>query len=131
MKEENKIAKWEPVANIPSQLYLEGLHDDYEGFRLFLKGKDTSDRILKIQFTTYLGYRNIDETYRLKTLQKHRILTTGWPLFISKDDDFIAWIITESTGTVDNSKPYFNYIICTPNDIVEVVSDETPIVEWL
>jgi hypothetical protein len=129
--ETNQIEKWEPIPNLPPKLYLEGLYDDYQGFKLLLKGEDSSGRLLKIEFTSRLGYRNIDETYRLKTLNNHPILTSQWPLFVSKNDDFTKWIETESTGTVDPLVSYNNYIICTPNDIVEVVSDQEPIVEWL
>ena len=128
---ELEIEKWEPVENIPPQLYLEGLHDDYEGLRLLLKGKDSSDPLLQVRFKNRLGYRNIDETYRLRTLDRHKILTTQWPLFISRQDDFIDWIIEESSGTVDTTVLYTNYIFCTPNDIVEIVTDEEPSVEWL
>jgi hypothetical protein len=131
MKNKSKIIKWEPVDNIPDRLYLEGLHDDYEGLKLLLKGENVKDRILKIQFTSHLGYRNVDESNRLKSLHDNPLLTTKWPLFVATDDGFIDWIVDESQDSIDKRKQYKNYIICTPNDIVDVISDELPIVEWL
>lgn len=126
-----EITKWEPIHGMLSQLYVESLSDDYEGLKIILKGGDISDRLLKVRFTSHLGYRNVDETYRLKTLDEHPILTEQWPLFKSIDNDFVQWMLSESYGTLDASTPYINYIICTPNDIVEIVSYEEPIVEWL
>ncbi len=127
-----KIEKWEPLPNIPSKLYLEGLHDDYEGFRVLLKGEAKSNRMLRIYFPTHLAYRNVDETNRLKTLVDYPILATMlWSLFVSKDDDFINWVATESAGIICDTTQYRNYIIATPNDIVEIISNEEPIIEWL
>ena len=130
MKEYN-ITQWKPTHDIPQQLYLEELCDNYDGLTLLLKGKNTSDKLLKINFTTRLGYRNIDETYRLRTLNLYPDLTAQWSLFKSKDDSCINFIVSESTGTIETSEPYINYIICTPNDILEVVASEEPSVEWL
>jgi len=31
-----KFKKWTPIDSLPQTLYLEGLYDDYEGFRLLL-----------------------------------------------------------------------------------------------
>jgi len=126
-----KIEKWMPILDVPPKLYLEGLHDDYDGFRLLLKGEDLSGRFLKIEFTSHVGYRNIDESYRLKTLERFPILTSQWPLFVASNDEFINWICFESAETINNKLSHKNYIICTPNDIVEVISNEEPVVEWM
>ncbi|MDB5153422.1 MAG: hypothetical protein JWR54_2173 [Mucilaginibacter sp.] len=131
MQNKSKISKWEPVDNIPARLYLEGLHDDYEGLRLLLKGENATDRVLRIQFSSHLGYRNVDESNRLKTLHDNPILTTPWSLFVAIDDGFLEWVVNESLETMDERKQYKNYIICTPNDIVDVISDELPIVKWV
>ncbi|WP_292944814.1 hypothetical protein [Mucilaginibacter sp. 44-25] len=126
-----KITKWDPIDGLPPMLYLEGLYDDYEGFRLLLKGKNTADRLVKIKFESHIGYRNTDESNRLKMLCENPILTSQWTLFTSNNSDFLEWIIAQSSDTLDTSKIYINYIICTPNDIVEVLSAEEPSIEWL
>ena len=119
------------MPGIPPQLFLEGLHDDYDGLTLLLKGREVTDKVLKIKFQSHLGYRNVDETNRLKTLSENPILTTQWPLFIAEENEFINWIVEESIGLIDTPHNYKNYIITTPNDIVDIVSNESPLVEWV
>ena len=131
MKNSAEIVKWEPLPDIPSKMFLEGLIDDYEGFRLLLKGDRITSGVLKIEFRTRIGYRNMDETYRLKSLNKYPILTSPWSLFKIKNDEFVIWVCDESNGILDDSNLLTNYIFCTPNDIVEVISKEEPVVYWL
>jgi hypothetical protein len=88
--ETNDIKKWEPIDSIPEILYLEGLYDDYEGFRLLLRSENHS-KMMRIMFKSYLGYTNIDESYMLKTINESLALCQGWPLFFSHNTDFVKW----------------------------------------
>lgn len=123
------IEKWKPVKDIPEKLYVQGVYDDYEGLRIILKGSGNS-RMLRIKFNTNLGYRNTNESERLKTLDENPEFCGGWPLFKVKDSDFIRWIIAESYEIV-KKEDLTNYTILTADDIVEVISKETPETEWL
>lgn len=123
------IKKWIPLSDIPERLYLEGLHDDYEGFRLLLKGEGNS-KMLRISFQFNLGFRNFDESDRLKTLNLIPELCSKWSLFKVKDSTFTKWVIEESLEKYTNEE-LIHYIIATPNDIVEVLSMSEPKVEWL
>lgn len=123
------IEKWEPMKDIPEKVYLQALHDDYEGLRIILKGSGNS-RTFRIKFNTNLGYRNTNESERLKMLDENPEFCGGWALFKVKDSDFIKWIITESNEIVHEGN-IMHYIILTPDDIVEVVSKDNPEIEWL
>jgi hypothetical protein len=59
--QKNIFHKWELISELPEDMYLEGLHNDYEGFRLLLKGAGDKARMLRITFDPVLAYRGIDE----------------------------------------------------------------------
>ncbi len=43
----------------------------------------------------------------------------------------IRWLIDENYNVIAPERKLKNYTIWTPDDIVEVLSDEEPIVEWI
>lgn len=124
------IKKWEPIDNLPKRLYIEGLYDDYEGFRLLLRSENSQDSMIRIRFDAHLAYRNTDESERLQTLNNHAEISGHWSLFIAEESDFTEWLIVESCG-IHSKIDVVHYMITTPNDIVDVLSVEAPIVEWL
>jgi hypothetical protein len=123
------IQRWIPLEEIPEKLFLEGLHDDYEGFRLLLKGSGNS-KTLRISFEFVLGYRNFNESERLKTLNSIPELGKNWSLFIIKNSAFINWLIDESYNKYSEEE-LNHFVIATPDDVVEVISLNEPQVEWL
>lgn len=126
-----KFRKWVPVDNIPQRMHLEGLHDDYEGFRLLLRGESLSSRMLRIAYDNPLLYRNTDEGDRLRMLSNSSILGE-WPLFkvSSSDSELVKWLHEESRKIRSPDRMH-HYVIATPNDIVEVVSECSPEVVWI
>ena len=62
----NELNLWQPTNGCPSKMFFEGLHDNYEGFRILLKGEDSTSSMLKIHFEDALTYKNTDESYLLK-----------------------------------------------------------------
>lgn len=122
--------KWEPVNNLPRTLYLEGLHDDHEGFRLLLRGDDPIGRVLRISFDPALSYRNTDEGDLLKSVPQ--ISEMQWPLLTVENSSYLEWYHEESLG-IQKAKPrkVLHYLIVTPADCVEVLAANPPIVDWL
>lgn len=124
-----KYKKWEPVKDIPSSLLCEGLHDDYEGFRVLLKGSGDKACTFRIVFGTALAYRNIDEGDLQKTL--HSIVCTEpCSLFIVENSTWLKWFQEESYGIHDDEE-IIHYAIYTENDCIDILSAYPPVVEWL
>ena len=122
--------KWMPntTVDITERLYLEALHDDHEGFRLFLRGSENNSKTLKVSFSHSLCYRNTDESNLIKTLYQQNF--DGWPFFTVKNSNFLKWFLEESCGTLD-TKDLMHYAVYTPNDCIDILSVETPCIEWL
>mmetsp|Transcript_7221 Transcript_7221/g.9363 ORF Transcript_7221/g.9363 Transcript_7221/m.9363 type:complete len:125 (+) Transcript_7221:142-516(+) len=123
-----KPDRWVPLNNLPQALYLEALYDDYEGFRLVLKGEDSSSRPLRITFEDVLSYRNTDEGALLETLSNFNF--GGWSLFTSQTSNYIDWFVSESGGIYDEND-IVHYFVYTPNDCVDILSIAPPRVELL
>jgi hypothetical protein len=125
----DQYIKWEPIENIPTRLYCEALHDDYEGFRIILRGEAKDSRTLRITFDLPLAYRNMDEGSLLKSLKN--IKTPGdSSLYFVNDSSWIEWFHQESCG-IYKGKNIIHYAIITPNDCIDVLSEYAPNVEWL
>ena len=124
----NIYHEWIPMENIPSRLYCEGLYDDYEGFRVLLKGEETNSRQFQICFESVLAYRNIDEGDRLRTL--HELpMERKVPLFIVEESSFIRWFHEESCD-IHRNRDVKHYAIYTSNDCIDVISSQVPLVAW-
>jgi hypothetical protein len=128
---EETFIKWEPVEGIENEMWVEALHDDYEGLRILLKGSADSSGILSISFPQYYGYRNVDESYRDKLWRKGDFEPRDWSLFKTNSSEFIEWLFEESGG-VYSKEEMLHYVIKTGADVIEVVAKLTaPKVDWL
>ena len=128
---QEKLVKWEPIEKIENEMYLEGLYDDWEGFRLLLRGVNKSSGMLRIIFDPAWSYRYIDEGDLLKSLnERKRNIEGAWPLYTIENSKYIEWFNEESFD-MHKDKNIAHYAIYTPVHLVDVLSAFTPKVEWL
>lgn len=126
------IEKWKPfeAADFPADIQVEALHDDYEGFRVIVKGGISSE-VYKIDFSDlYLGYRNFDESERLKFINSFPKDLRGWSLFLLTDSEFINWLTKESLEILSKDE-LKHFVIFTGDDIIEVLTLKDPVVTKL
>lgn len=117
------------MADVPTDLVCEALHDDHEGVRVLLRADETSGRILRISFESVVCYRNVNESYRLRTWSRLGGENMGG-LFCVDDSDWVAWVRAESGGVLDD-KELVHYAIFTGEDCIELISEFPPEAEWL
>jgi hypothetical protein len=128
---EERCTKWEPLEGIENEMWVEALHDDYEGLRILMKGSSESSGILSISFGQYYGYRNFDESFRDKLWRKNILEPRAWSLFRSTFSEFIDWLFEENGGVYEKEE-MVHYVIKTGADVIEVIAKMTePKVEWL
>lgn len=128
MKKDNYVA-WFPLKGIPARLYCEAVHDDYEGFRVLLRGEAANSPMLRIGFDPALAYRNTDEGNLLKTLSRIHDLGTS-SLFVVQDSTWIEWFREESSPVYDG-REIVHYAIYSASDCIDVLAEYRPTVEWL
>lgn len=122
--------KWEPLKSIPSPLYLVGIYDDVEGFRVLLGSADNTGKVLRITFDPPIGYRNFNESYLLKKWEKESGWEGGSSLYTVENSEFILWLNDNSHNIYVDEK-IVHYAIYTQEDCVDVLSTSPPKVEWL
>jgi hypothetical protein len=123
--------KWCPVDNIDRELFVDALHDDHEGMRIILSGRSNGSGILRIAFTHYYMYRNVDESNRIKLWMEADFEDKNWSLFRVISSNLIDWISTE-TGEPFDKDGAEHYFIKTDTNVIDIVTHHTPPkVEWL
>lgn len=123
----NEFEQWRPVSDLPKEFLNEGLHDDFEGFRIILREIGGEQRILRVRFDNPICYRNSQESFRLTTWSR----TSSMKGFCRSDSsDWIRWVREEAEGALDTLK-LVHYVVMTPLDVVEVICDTCPEADWL
>ena len=116
--------EWEVTKHWPPNLYLQALHDGYEGFRLL---EDEKTGVFRLSFDSHLAYRNIDEGNRLRSLPAlTKTRTSIVTIYEVENSEWLRWFREESCGQYDRQKMY-HWTIATPNDLIDVLSLEPPI----
>lgn len=98
----NRLKIWKPLTDIPSELYVEALYDDYEGFRILLKGKEGNSSIIRITFNNPLSYRNTNESYLLKFWHNAPKEILGNTLYLIEQSSYIDFLKKMSQGIYDD-----------------------------
>ena len=87
---------------------------------------DDHENIYKIHFPTYIGYSVINESFDdLEASKNYR----GNEVKIYDDSVFLDYLNTETFATVDYPGKFFHYKIITLNHIINIASQEEPIIE--
>ncbi len=127
---EQRLRPWMPLDDTPQRLYLEAVHDDYEGLRFLLRGDDPTGPTLRLSFESVVGSRSINESYRLKTwacVPKIRELPS---LLIIENSEWVKWLVEEAGGVLQ-VEALIHYAIYTPEDCIDVVTAFPPTAEWM
>ena len=127
-----EIIKWNPLQNSNIQRWFcEGVHDDYEGFRILLKGEGKSPTF-RILFETKLLYQNRDES-DLFLINDNSVIGRfefPHPFYILKNSTVTENFNIESGYKYDkiNIK---HFAIYTCNDCIDVLTKFDPVVKQL
>jgi hypothetical protein len=122
-----KYERWKSFEGISRPLYCESVTDDFDGFRVTLAVRELCERRLTIRVAGLIAYRNVNESYRLRTLAR-TILEDG-PLYTVQSSRFVKWLVEESEGVLSASR-VVHYAIFTAEDCIDIVADSEPSVSW-
>lgn len=127
---EQRLRPWNPLDGTPQRLYLEAVHGDYEGLRFLLRGDDPGGPTLRLSFESAVGFRNINESYRLKTWASIPEMRSLPSLLVVENSKWVKWLVEEAGGVLQ-AEALVHYAIYTPEDGVDVVTSFPPAAEWL
>lgn len=116
-----------PIGNVSDKIFLDALVDDHLGLTLYFRF-DKMKNGIKVFFDSYLCYRNSDESERFNSINQNTLKLSEGSIFKTKSSAFLDWIIEESQG-VRSGDDIYHYLFVTPNDIIDIISWEDPIIE--
>ncbi|WP_343571154.1 hypothetical protein [Sphingobacterium sp.] len=123
---EENYERWNPLKDLPNNPFFYEMYFQSGKLVVLLKESDLVDRCLKIEFSNPLGYRIVNESGRLKTLDRQVIYT-----FCKTDaSKFLEWFDEESYGIFDDLLKY-HYMVCTSDNIIDVITQLDPEVSWI
>ena len=128
--DKQRFRAWHPIDGVPKRLYLEAIHDDYEGLRFLLRGEELASPMLRLAFEPPIAFRNINESYRLKTWAGKATSGDQQSLLEVENSRWIEWLVEEAAGVLD-SEELVHYAIYTAEDCIDVVTEIPPRVSWL
>jgi hypothetical protein len=117
---------FEPGQELVRNKYLEELHQNGIELILIISEID-SQKKLKITFANHFTYRSTNESYRLKSLYDRNFVNG---INYSKNTKFIKWFKEETHGIYDGIN-FVHYLICTNDDITDIISADAPTFELL
>lgn len=122
--------EWHPVGDLPTDLLVYGLYDDFEGFRILLSRPGVwGNPFLRITFYGRDAYRNTDEGARLRLQELGQDFSLS-SLYIVENSSWLEWFYKENYGIL-KGLGIKHYAIITQNDIIEVLNRSEPDVEWI
>jgi hypothetical protein len=119
---------WSPLPGLPAELACKDLRDDDNGLRITLNSPDDSAKLLAIDFLSVIAYRNVNESYRLRTWARTDIPRSS--LLVVEESSWISWLRQEATGMLDHES-LVHYAIHTQDDCIDVASGRLPVVRWI
>ena len=121
-----KCAVWDIIPGRKILASIEGVIDDWEGFRILLRDHET-DRILRIAFNSHVAYQNRDESDLDGEAARSEGLGNGCFYRIS-DSEFLARFRADSARKFSNLK---HFAIITDVDCMDIIASDEPTVEQL
>lgn len=133
MNTKDILKPWKPIEGegLQDTMYVEAIHDDYEGFRILLRGENPPLRMLRVFFEGPLSYRNTRESFHMLDVSQpanHDIL--GKVFYIVENSSYIDYF-NEMTQEIYTDWELKHYAVHGFPDWIDVISAIPPIVKWL
>ena len=127
MYEDWKVERWETPVSSAKSLAMVSLIDEGCLAIILQDLRDPSRRRFCFTFSNYPVYRNILEEYRTELWERlnDKENTLGWTLTVRDSPWIAAFRQTEPLLEVENPH-LIHYMICTEDDVVEVLSSAPP-----
>lgn len=119
--------RWTPLPSWSAcRVEIEAVHDDWDGFRIWIRSHDTTRGMLIVQFDFPLFYCSSDESHRIAALHPPQPAMDFPHVFWTVDDSELLNIFhRQSCGIrADNGLVHYSFLSC--NDCVDVISPSPP-----
>ena len=107
------------------RLYCEAVHDDWEGFRIWLRSEQCTEAMIIIRFDSIYMYVNSDEGKRLSKVKSDEKMSFPHAFWKVENSSLVREFHRQSVGVYeDDNVQHFAFLTC--NDCIDVLSVEEP-----
>lgn len=121
-----KYELWDVVPGRTVRGAIEGVIDDWEGFRVLLRDQET-ERVIRIAFNSHVAYQNRDETDLDGEAARSEGLGCGC-FYRVWDSEFVARFKSDTARQFGELK---HFAIITETDCIDVLATDEPTVDSL
>jgi hypothetical protein len=118
------LSIWRPHETIPNRVDIMAIRDEDEGLTVVLASEYSRRPIAKLVFQGVVAYRNINESYRVRTWRTHD-MTNVSSFSIIEHSSWLKWLRDESAGVLEEFD-LAHYAIYTNDDCLDVAAKEPP-----
>jgi hypothetical protein len=120
------LRPWLVDARVAGRIAVSGLRDEDDGLTILITDESGTFPRATIVFGEVVAYRNINESYRLRTWSENDMASL--PSLVTVDNSrWVRWLCDESQGTLAPDA-LVHYAVYTADDCIDVVSRGVPIV---
>ena len=119
--------RWNPVPYLEGKrLYLEAVHDDWEGFRIWLSSENRKLGVVAIvKFEQVQMYVNSDEMYRLSEVENGKELNFPHTFWKVEKSALLNEFHRQSVGIYEDAG-IVHYAFLSCSDCIDVLSSSKP-----
>lgn len=120
--------KWNPIPHLADErLYVEGVHDDWEGFRIWIGSENRkAGLVVVIRFENRLLYTASDEGHRLSAVKNPEPLKFPHLFWKVSDSELVREFHRQSVGITED-RSVTHYAFLGVDDCIDVLSVEDPL----
>lgn len=118
--------RWQPDEAIPMRVTITSIRDEDEGLSVVVASEEAGEAVAKLVFQDFVGYRNINESFRSRTWKSHDMKSSS-SLMIVEGSLWLRWLCEESAGVLEEFS-LTHYAIYTNDDCVDVAARTAPLV---
>jgi hypothetical protein len=115
--------RWNPIPALDGQrVYLEAVHDDWEGVRVWLRPEDKTKPMAIFRFDTVEAYFSSNESNRICRISPEQNLELPHAFWRVEDSEFLEVVSKQSCGTEREGLSHFAFLSC--DDCIDVLAWE-------
>jgi hypothetical protein len=120
------FTSWQPHEALPRRVEVASIRDEEEGLCVVLCAEETREAVVKLIFQDFVGYRNINESFRSRTWQSQDM--GALPSLVTVHGSlWLKWLCEESSDILDEAT-LTHYAIYTSDDCIDVAARRAPLV---
>ena len=123
---QGRYRRWNPLPEVEGKvLWCEGVHDDWEGFRIWLRPEERKLPMLIVHFEYYLMYVNSDEGDRLSSVLEPEDF--GFPhAFWKVEESALLSEFHRQSVAIREKVDITHFAFLSASDCIDVLALEAP-----